>query len=223
MACPPLTPGFGASIAMGASVDIRTRLPAARDQGARPTCLAFAFSDAHLAVDGISDLLSAEFLHFQAARRSATGLNTAVSVAKMQEALRIDGQPLEAECPYADPRSESWRPPTRLVSIRKRKSRLCRGIASAVLSDALGRSAAHVLVVRITRSFFAPDPRSHMVPEDGSTVGLHAVVVVGKADLNGAPSFLIRNSWGEAWGIQGHAWLAASYVDARATHVIGLD
>ncbi len=58
----------------------------------------------------------------------------------------------------------------------------------------------------LTSSFFVPD--SGRIPYDEidtAEVCRHAVVVVGY-DSN-QDSVLVRNSWGESWGIQGHAWV----------------
>lgn len=41
---------------------------------------------------------------------------------------------------------------------------------------------------------------------DDANVGAHAVVAIGYDDAE--LSFLIRNSWGEEWGIGGHFWMA---------------
>ncbi|WP_432710899.1 hypothetical protein [Pseudomonas syringae] len=35
--------------------------------------------------------------------------------------------------------------------------------------------------------------------------------------------FLIRNSWGEAWGNNGHAWIPAKYIAAYATCAFGVE
>jgi C1A family cysteine protease len=81
-----------------------------------------------------------------------------------------------------------------------------------------------VLVLRISRSFHAPDPSSNLVHDDGGKDRrLHAVVIVGMASVAGSTAFLARNSWGTGWGQDGHAWLPLSYVDARAVDVVQVE
>jgi C1A family cysteine protease len=57
-------------------------------------------------------------------------------------------------------------------------------------------------------------------PSEGQ-IGGHAVAGIGYDDLSGpsalgsrppVPSFLCRNSWGTAWGLQGHFWMPFEYV-----------
>jgi len=48
----------------------------------------------------------------------------------------------------------------------------------------------------------------------GDVLGGHAQVVVGFSP--GRDAFLVRNSWGRGFGDEGHAWIAASFMD-RAT------
>lgn len=43
----------------------------------------------------------------------------------------------------------------------------------------------------------------------------HAVVAVGYGLIRGEPCFLVRNSWGERWGRNGHAWIRDSYIGRR--------
>jgi hypothetical protein len=81
------------------AIDMRSHFPSARDQGTRPTCLAFAISDAHMFVAKRPGLLAPEYLHFHAARRAMVSLNAGVGLVSMREALQFDGQPLEDECP----------------------------------------------------------------------------------------------------------------------------
>ena len=194
----------------------------ARDQGSRPTCLAFAISDGHAASRGIQQPLSTDYLHYYAAKRQGIGVNGAVNTPRVQEALEHDGQPSEAMCSYADPRHDSWTPPTGLTPVWTRPSKICTGIPSVVLREALLSSRANVLTLRISNSFYTPDPTSHTVVEDGSTdVVRHAVLVVGlRSTKSGDQYFLARNSWGADWGTDGHAWLPSTYVDARAIGVI---
>ena len=203
---------------------MRSILPDARDQGARPTCLAFAVSDAHMLAARRNELLSPEYLHFHAARRSGVGLSAGVGVVRIREALSVEGQPSEMECPYSDARDESWVPPSGLTAIWTRGSRLRNGTPSAVLEAALLAKRAHVLVLRISRSFHLPDSTSHMIVEDGGKDGrLHAVLVIGMAPIGDALAFVARNSWGPAWGIEGHAWLPSQYVDSRAVDIIEIE
>ena len=205
-------------------VEIRDRLPGARDQGPRPTCLAFAMSDAHTLAAGHSDLLSAEYLHFHAAKRAGVTTNKGVGFSNMCEALCLDGQPRECDCPYSASRDDKWTPPSGLTPIWMRDSSVLRGTPSELLESALAVSRGHVLVFRVSRSFFMPDPRSYLVADDrGTDRRLHAVVIVGMRRAHAEVAFLARNSWGTGWGLEGHAWLPATYVDARATGVIELE
>jgi hypothetical protein len=210
---------------MAHSIDMRGRLPGARNQGSRPTCLAFAMSDAHMVAAKRSELLSADYLHFHAARHAHVPLNDGVGLSNVVDALKTNGQPLEEECPYSDSRPDSWVPPSSVSAVWTRDSRLCKGLPSDALKMALQASQAHVLVLRISRSFFMPDPHVYIVTEDGSKDRrLHAVVIVGMVTpAQGDVAFLARNSWGSEWGQDGHAWLPLSYVDARATQIIEIE
>src|SRR5690349_2580141 len=73
-----------------------------REQGMRPTCMAFAFSELHQFAKTLSEHLSAEYLYRAAARRmhgwvpDAEGLSLGSGV----QALAGDGQPPEVACPY---------------------------------------------------------------------------------------------------------------------------
>jgi hypothetical protein len=206
------------------TIDMRSRLAGARDQGARPTCLAFAVSDAHAAAARSNELFSADYLHFFATKRANVGVNDGVGISAVRAALELDGQPLESTCPYADPRANGWTPAAAIGAIWKRNSSLCLGAPSDVLNDAVANGRVHVLVLRISRSFFLPDPSSHLVAEDGDPVRrLHAVAVVGASTVDGVPAFLTRNSWGASWGLEGHAWVPLTYVDARAIEIVAME
>jgi hypothetical protein len=206
------------------AIDMRSRLPGARDQGVRPTCLAFAVSDAHAAAAGSNELFSADYLHFFATKRANVSVNDGVGISAAREALELDGQPLESACPYAAPRPSGWTPTASIAPIWKRDSSLCVGGPSDVLNEAVANGRIHVLVLRISRSFFQPEPGSHLVAEDGDTVRrLHAVAVVGASTVAGVPAFLARNSWGTGWGLEGHAWVPLTYVDARAIEIVAME
>ena len=76
--------------------DLRSLFGDARDQDQRPTCLAFAASDAHAALRSPWRPLSVEFAFYHAQRRAGRTPHVGATLPAMLEALREDGQPIEA-------------------------------------------------------------------------------------------------------------------------------
>ena len=82
--------------------DMRAIFLDARDQGPRPTCLAFALSDAHTAERTPRRSLSVDYLYYLALRRMpANHGDNGVGLNEAADALRVDGQPLETSWPYS--------------------------------------------------------------------------------------------------------------------------
>ncbi len=80
--------------------DLRPLFGPARDQGARPTCLAFAASDTHAGLrDGWAPL-SCEFAFYAAQKRAGRPPTSGALLSTMLDALRLDGQPDEKGWPY---------------------------------------------------------------------------------------------------------------------------
>jgi hypothetical protein len=82
--------------------DLRPMFGSARDQGMRPTCLAFATSDAHAALRPPWNALSCEFAFYHAQRRAGRHPSAGASLGSMLAALEGDGQPIEADWPYLE-------------------------------------------------------------------------------------------------------------------------
>jgi hypothetical protein len=81
--------------------DLRSKFGAMRDQQARPTCLAFATSDAHGALFAPFEMLSVDFLYYHAVqlmpgREPKNGIHLQAAEA----ALQSEGQPQEIVWPY---------------------------------------------------------------------------------------------------------------------------
>jgi len=76
-------------------VDLRALFGPARNQGARPTCLAFAASDAHAALRVGWAPLSCEYAFYQAQRRASRPASSGALLSSMLETLQKDGQPEE--------------------------------------------------------------------------------------------------------------------------------
>jgi C1A family cysteine protease len=75
-------------------------------------------------------------------------------------------------------------------------------LITMMLSDAFFRPDANGIVERDE----PPDPKRR-----------HAVVAVGHGERAEDRFVLIRNSWGEAWGLKGHAWIGVDYLTPRLT------
>src|SRR5438105_15222161 len=96
------------------SVDLRPSFGPVRNQGPRPTCMAFAASDAHAALRPGWSPLSCEFAFYHAQRRAGLPPDKGATLSAMLATLRHDGQPEEAGWPYlaATPAdAASWAPP----------------------------------------------------------------------------------------------------------------
>lgn len=206
------------------TIDHRAKLPPARDQGARPTCLSFALSDAHAFALGSNDLMSPEYLHYHAAVAAGGSPAKGIDLTAARRALLTTGQPLERDCPYLPVHDPTWTPPSGR-RVWRRSSTVELKNPSRLVADGVRNGCAPILVFRVSRSFFSPDAQTHVVTNDTSAdPRRHAVVVLGlSSSVLPELAFLVRNSWGPRWGLEGHAWLSASYVDARADGIVNLD
>lgn len=200
--------------------DLRPLFGPARDQGARPTCLAFAASDTHAGLrDGWAPL-SREFAFYAAQKRAGRPPTSGALLSTMLDALRLDGQPDEKGWPYlaavpADHRL--WTPPATVGPLYGRNGQRDGTDLSSILA-ALDRDTPVLMLTMLSRSFFQPrgdgvvDPANDELPEPAQR---HAVVAVGHGTVDGTPAILIRNSWGPGWGLEGHAWLTERFLAPR--------
>lgn len=200
--------------------DLRSSLGPARDQGARPTCLAFAASDAHAGVRSPWRTLSPEYVFFHAQRRAGRPLTAGATPGALFAALAAEGQPVETAWPYSAALPSNlagWGPPTEITGLLR--AYVIAGPLSweAVIAQ-LTAGRPVILLLTLSASFYGPDAHGVIVPANDEAPDpalRHAVVAVGYGRVDGRPALLIRNSWGEAWGLAGHAWLYELYVTER--------
>jgi hypothetical protein len=202
--------------------DLRPQFGGVRDQGPRPTCLAFATSDAHAALLSPFRELSVDYLFYYAVQQMP-GKNPhhGVSLPATADALLRHGQPHEATWPYSSSlpaNLSNWVPPSN-----------CRVLTRSLefevkkfndIKNLLANDRPVVVILNLNDGFYVPDADG-TVPEidPRSFTGSHAVVAVGHGKVRGVPSLMIRNSWGNAWGLSGHAHLLKDYVDRRTTMI----
>jgi hypothetical protein len=207
------------------TIDLRSKHGAIRDQGRRPTCLAFALSELNRFHAGAAADLSPEYLYVETARQMAgwkpgEGLNIDCGL----QAVGAPGQPDEASCPY-----QPDEPPFPLLAASSyhamHRSRLKRlGNDLQIVTTTITAGSPVGLVVQLTQEFF--DPQDGAVEFSNAVIPWqsHAVVAVGLGTdaASGETHVLIRNSWGPTWGTDGHAWLPGRYVDKHTVCVMGL-
>jgi hypothetical protein len=196
-----------------AEADLRAHWKGVRDQGARPTCLACAASDAHAHAHTLAHPLSVEYVFFKAAQQmpeKVAPLGLTLEVTDI--ALRTDGQPNESDWPYQVAHPDPWRPPT--VGQLWYGSCAQLTAAQAVL-DALQAGSPVLMALRLVPGFRRVQSSPYIIDPSGVPAGGHAVLTVGAGRRTvGGPLdlLLIRNSWGFRWGFGGHAWLPIEYL-----------
>ncbi len=206
--------------------DLRTQFQSARDQGPRPTCLAFALSDAHAAGRPPHTCMSSDYLFYHAVQRTANrNPNQGVSLTIATSTLRAEGQPWESVWPYVAAlpiNRTNWLPPAGVKTFTADSKPHTGGISDTCCLVDTGTPA--ILVFHPTEAFYYVG-KSGLMPIraiDRDIPSLHAVIAVGYGRSSGQTHILLRNSWGPEWGDGGHAWLSEDYLAPRLHSVTSL-
>jgi hypothetical protein len=156
-----------------------------------------------------------EYLFYKAVQRSG-GILNGCTMDAMTVSLAADGQPLENYWPYLTVQPPSWVPPPGMGRVWKSNSDMISPLFDEVVG-LVSIGTPIVLGLIITDRFLNCDSSGRLptLSDDRQRAG-HAVVAIGHGeDSKGAPYVLIRNSWGTAWGLGGHAWLDRQYTNAQ--------
>ncbi|WP_262503854.1 C1 family peptidase [Sphingosinithalassobacter sp. CS137] len=206
------------------SRDLASAFGGARDQGARPTCLAFASSDCHAATLGPWEPLSCEWIYHSAQARSGRSHFDGATLGSMLEALRHDGQPVESEWPYQQMVVEPWTPPAGSPTVFRAVGETTTADVDAVVA-LLESGRPAVMLMTLSRSFYLPDSDGVVraaADELPDPAVRHAVVATAHGVVDGRSAVRVRNSWGTGWGADGSAWLDRDFLAARLFAAFGL-
>jgi hypothetical protein len=200
--------------------DLRAEFGPARNQGPRPTCLAFAASDTHAALRPGWSPLSCEFAFYHAQRRASRPPGSGALLSAMLGTLRHDGQPEEAGWPYlpATPTDAAgWAPPANVGPRFGRAGAPYAPSIDAVVAE-IDANRPVILLLMLSRAFYAPSADAVIRSATGEApepARRHAVVAVGHGRVDGERAILVRNSWGSGWGAAGHGWLTETFLAPR--------
>jgi hypothetical protein len=191
-----------------------------RDQGPRPTCLAFAASDLHAALRGAWAALSSEYLFYYAQQRANRKPHEGALLSSMLDSVRHDGQPHETGWPYlttlpAD--LSQWVPPAGLKPLFRRAGEAGKHTIDAIVQE-LDQGRPLIVLLRLSFSFDWVQPDGIVDEAVGEQPDLnrrHAVIAVGHGELKGQRVIIIRNSWGDGWGASGYGFLTEKYLLPR--------
>ena len=82
--------------------------------------------------------------------------------------------------------------------------------------DRLDADDPVLFTMSISISFFRPDTDGIIVAvEPLEPRRIHALIAVGHGRLQHETFILVRNSWGDDWGIKGYGWVATRYLKPR--------
>jgi hypothetical protein len=201
-------------------VDLRGSFGTARDQNPRPTCLAFAASDAHAGARPAWEPLSAEWAYYHAVKRDGGLPHEGATLNAMLAAVKSDGQPAESHWAYIKaPITDvsTWKPPASPAQLFFRDHGPCGATVQQVIEQ-LNVGTPVLMTMTLSDAFYRPDADGVIAAnEPTDPKRRHAVVAVGHGERGAAGLVLIRNSWGEAWGLKGYAWIATDYLAPRLT------
>ena len=206
-------------------IDFRADLGAVRSQGRRPTCLAFASSDAHRHARRHPELLCVEWLFYHVTQLAGTGPHSGTTIPDTRAVMKSIGQPEECVWPYqaVTPDQTTWHPPSVKPRLLTCSSDGCEA-GLRVVQEEVEDGVPVVIAMFTSTTFTAPaswqrhgseiilsrDRGESIDPATG-----HALVAVGRGRFRGEPVLLLRNSWGPRWGFDGHAWVHEDYLAPR--------
>jgi hypothetical protein len=194
-----------------------------RDQGDRPTCVAFAVSAAHEWRAGDDVVRSAEDAMWAAHQVAEVPGREETTVSWALEGLRRHAHATEQAWPYGAPRWPNGRPAPARDDANRRPLPSWRDLGAATYATVTGHLATgHPIVLTlgvVPAAWYHSDDTVDAAP-GAKTPGNHAVLAVGNVDVPGR--LIVKNSWGSSWGDAGYGLVTRRYYDhyALRAHIL---
>jgi hypothetical protein len=186
--------------------DLRAEFGEARDQGSRPTCMAFAASDAHAGLRAGWEPLSVEWAYYHAVRRDSANPDDGATLTSILKVLEVDGQPHETGWPYiGKPILDAavWKPPPNVSPLFWRDGNRITATLDKIIGQ-LDTGLPVLILMQLSDAFYLPDQDGIVnSAETPDPKRRHAVVAVGHGLGASERMVLTRNSWGHYWGAAG--------------------
>ena len=208
--------------ALPAKVDLRNQNPAVYDQGQLGSCTAnaigAAFEFALLKIDKANDFLPSRLFIYYNERVIEHSIKTDAG-AQIRDGIKsVNKQGVSPEnlWPY-DITKFAAKPPTAAYQEAKKHQvssyqRVTRNITQ--MKGVLAEGFPFVFGFTVYESFESPEVaktgKLNLPKASETVVGGHAVVAVGYDDKT--KRFIVRNSWGEEWGLKGYFTMPYDYL-----------
>ena len=218
-----------APIALPASVDLRTNCPAVYDQGQLGSCTANAIAAAYDFENHLQGqpwlFPSRLFIYF--CEREMEGTIGQDAGAQLRDGLSVvtfRGCCPDSVWPYIVANFAKRPPLNAYMSAKNDQVLQSLRVQQDLVQIRAVLAQGHPVVFGFTvySSFeSAAVAKTGLAPMPGKNeqiLGGHAVLIVGYCDTLKMPgakkagAFLVRNSWGASWGLQGYFWIAYEYL-----------
>jgi len=198
-------------------IDFRADQSRVRDQGGRPTCVAFAVSGAHEWLAADRELRSAEDAMWAAHQIGTVPGREEISVRWALEGLSAHEHASEQAWPYGTPQWPAGRPAAALEAPNRRALsswwRL-QPLSFATIRAQVAEGNAVLVSLRVVPAAWRR-PDATIDAEPGRKApGNHAVLAVGATEPGEDPErAIVKNSWGPRWGCDGYGYLSRRYLE----------
>lgn len=204
--------------------DHRATQTPVRDQGDRPTCVAFAVSAAHEWRASDQIVRSTEDAMWAAHQVAEVPGREETTVSWALEGLRLHAHATEQAWPYGTPRWSHGRPGPALQDTNRRALPSWQDLGPATYATVTAQLAAGhpvVLTLGVVPAAWYHDGDTVDAAPKAKTPGNHAVLAVGS--LDGPERLIVKNSWGPDWGDGGYGFVTRRYYDEYALRAHNLE